>query len=384
MLVTDRHGTGTNVLGLRPPGAIDVAFGPGSRIAHRLAAEAADVAYLEVDGLLTVDLDTPDDLVYVGRPRCTACRWWWPCHAERTATPSTDRNRSAAGQAGGVERRPAGQVHGDRVGPVGGDRLGHAGVQVVEHVVPRGRRAVGPPPHERPVETPRIVVQRGDRPPLRARVAAGERVIGVAPDLFDGAVDPDRDDDPAHGVADATERAVLLPVGHAAVSQPVARMRRMAYFDHCSCLADCESWASRRRVRMQQAAERTAHEMGSREPVRPGAPVWVLLVGLALLVLAVGPRLAAPTGTTPVRPATVDRRHVASPSGDRWPRRGELTIAGERLDHGPRRTDDGSVSERQVRLLYRRRAGPATRPSPPAPPRGGTTRSPRHLHRLRR
>ena len=65
VLVTDRHGTGTNVLGLRPPDAIDVAFGPGSRIAHRLAAEAADVAYLEVDGLLTVDLDTPDDLVYV-------------------------------------------------------------------------------------------------------------------------------------------------------------------------------------------------------------------------------------------------------------------------------------------------------------------------------
>jgi 2-phospho-L-lactate guanylyltransferase len=65
VLVTDRHGTGTNLLGLRPPGAIDVAFGPGSRLAHRRAAEAASIAYVEVDGPLSVDLDTPDDLVYV-------------------------------------------------------------------------------------------------------------------------------------------------------------------------------------------------------------------------------------------------------------------------------------------------------------------------------
>jgi len=65
VLVTDRHGTGTNVLGLRPPAAIDVAFGPGSRLAHRRASKAAGVRYVEVDGPLNVDLDTPDDLVYV-------------------------------------------------------------------------------------------------------------------------------------------------------------------------------------------------------------------------------------------------------------------------------------------------------------------------------
>lgn len=65
VLVTDRHGTGTNLLGLRPPDAIDVAFGPGSRLAHRRAAGAAGITYLEVDGPLVVDLDTPDDLVYV-------------------------------------------------------------------------------------------------------------------------------------------------------------------------------------------------------------------------------------------------------------------------------------------------------------------------------
>lgn len=65
VLVTDRHGTGTNALGLRPPDAIDFAFGPGSRRAHRAAAEAAGATYTEVAGPLTVDLDTPDDLVFV-------------------------------------------------------------------------------------------------------------------------------------------------------------------------------------------------------------------------------------------------------------------------------------------------------------------------------
>ena len=65
VLVTDRHGTGTNALGLRPPEVIDFAFGPGSRAAHRDRAAAAGARYVEVDGPLTVDLDTPEDLVYV-------------------------------------------------------------------------------------------------------------------------------------------------------------------------------------------------------------------------------------------------------------------------------------------------------------------------------
>ncbi|MEO8570250.1 MAG: 2-phospho-L-lactate guanylyltransferase [Chloroflexota bacterium] len=65
VLVTDRHGTGTNALALRPPDAIDFAFGRGSRRAHRVAAEAARATYIEVDGRLSVDLDTPDDLVFV-------------------------------------------------------------------------------------------------------------------------------------------------------------------------------------------------------------------------------------------------------------------------------------------------------------------------------
>ncbi len=65
LVVPDRHGSGTNVLGLRPPAVIDVSFGIGSREAHRTAAAVAEAAFLELDGPLTVDLDTPDDLVFI-------------------------------------------------------------------------------------------------------------------------------------------------------------------------------------------------------------------------------------------------------------------------------------------------------------------------------
>lgn len=65
VLVTDRHGSGTNLLLLRPPDAVEFAFGPDSRAAHRLAAEAAGAAYVEVAGPLEIDIDTPADLVFV-------------------------------------------------------------------------------------------------------------------------------------------------------------------------------------------------------------------------------------------------------------------------------------------------------------------------------
>jgi 2-phospho-L-lactate guanylyltransferase len=65
VLVTDRHGTGTNVLALRPPDAIDFRFGADSRQAHREAAVAAGAAYTELGGPLAFDLDTPADLVLV-------------------------------------------------------------------------------------------------------------------------------------------------------------------------------------------------------------------------------------------------------------------------------------------------------------------------------
>lgn len=63
VLVPDRAGAGTNVLLLAPPGAIPFRFGPGSRAAHAAAAARAGAAYVEVEGPLGLDLDTPDDLL---------------------------------------------------------------------------------------------------------------------------------------------------------------------------------------------------------------------------------------------------------------------------------------------------------------------------------
>jgi 2-phospho-L-lactate guanylyltransferase len=67
-IVPDRHGTGTNALLLRPPGAIVPAFGEGSRKRHVAAAREANVAF-EVEGLpsLALDLDTPADVVALTR-----------------------------------------------------------------------------------------------------------------------------------------------------------------------------------------------------------------------------------------------------------------------------------------------------------------------------
>jgi 2-phospho-L-lactate guanylyltransferase len=65
VLVPDRHGSGTNALAMVPPGIIEFAFGPDSRRAHQQAAEAAGAAYVEVDGPLAVDIDTPADLILV-------------------------------------------------------------------------------------------------------------------------------------------------------------------------------------------------------------------------------------------------------------------------------------------------------------------------------
>ena len=65
-LVTDRHGTGTNALVLRPPDVIDVAFGPDSRDAHERRAADAGASFAELEGSpLTMDIDTPDDLILV-------------------------------------------------------------------------------------------------------------------------------------------------------------------------------------------------------------------------------------------------------------------------------------------------------------------------------
>lgn len=63
VLVPDRHGRGTNALLLDPPGVIRFAFGVDSRAAHRHLAQTAGAAYLEVASALSLDIDTPDDLL---------------------------------------------------------------------------------------------------------------------------------------------------------------------------------------------------------------------------------------------------------------------------------------------------------------------------------
>ncbi len=62
-LVPDRVGRGTNVLLLAPPDCIPFRFGEDSRRAHAALAATAGATYVEVDGPLTLDLDTPDDLL---------------------------------------------------------------------------------------------------------------------------------------------------------------------------------------------------------------------------------------------------------------------------------------------------------------------------------
>jgi 2-phospho-L-lactate/phosphoenolpyruvate guanylyltransferase len=66
LIVPDRHNSGTNALVLTPPDALAPAFGPGSRERHESNARAAglEVQTVEVPSL-SLDVDTPDDLVAV-------------------------------------------------------------------------------------------------------------------------------------------------------------------------------------------------------------------------------------------------------------------------------------------------------------------------------
>lgn len=63
VLAPDRHGRGTNALLLEPPDVIDPAFGGDSRAAHAWLASSAEAAFVEVPGVLALDVDTPDDLL---------------------------------------------------------------------------------------------------------------------------------------------------------------------------------------------------------------------------------------------------------------------------------------------------------------------------------
>jgi 2-phospho-L-lactate guanylyltransferase len=69
LLVTDQHGRGTNALLLAPPEVIAPAFGADSRNAHRAAAHATGAQVVELDGPLSLDVDTPEDLVVAAATR---------------------------------------------------------------------------------------------------------------------------------------------------------------------------------------------------------------------------------------------------------------------------------------------------------------------------
>ncbi len=62
-IVADRHGRGTNALLLAPADIIDVHFGGDSHDAHVAAARTAEAALIEIGGPLSIDLDTPEDLL---------------------------------------------------------------------------------------------------------------------------------------------------------------------------------------------------------------------------------------------------------------------------------------------------------------------------------
>jgi 2-phospho-L-lactate/phosphoenolpyruvate guanylyltransferase len=62
-IVGDRHGTGTNALLVSPPALVEPAFGPESRARHGSAAIAAGATLLELDGPLSLDVDTGEDLL---------------------------------------------------------------------------------------------------------------------------------------------------------------------------------------------------------------------------------------------------------------------------------------------------------------------------------
>ena len=62
LVVPDRHGEGTNVLLVSPPAAVAPRFGERSRAAHRAAALSAHLRHLEVEGPLSLDVDTAADL----------------------------------------------------------------------------------------------------------------------------------------------------------------------------------------------------------------------------------------------------------------------------------------------------------------------------------
>jgi 2-phospho-L-lactate guanylyltransferase len=74
VVAPDRHGRGTNALLLAPPDAVGFAFGGDSRTAHAALARAAGARYVEVEGPLSLDVDTAEDLLIAEREPATPIR----------------------------------------------------------------------------------------------------------------------------------------------------------------------------------------------------------------------------------------------------------------------------------------------------------------------
>jgi 2-phospho-L-lactate guanylyltransferase len=62
-IVPDRHDRGTNALLLAPPDVIDFCFGGDSKEAHLDAGRSAGAMVEVLGGPLTLDIDTPEDLL---------------------------------------------------------------------------------------------------------------------------------------------------------------------------------------------------------------------------------------------------------------------------------------------------------------------------------
>jgi 2-phospho-L-lactate/phosphoenolpyruvate guanylyltransferase len=62
-IVPDRHDRGTNALLLAPPDVIDFCFGGDSKEAHLDAGRSAGATVEILGGPLTLDIDTPEDLL---------------------------------------------------------------------------------------------------------------------------------------------------------------------------------------------------------------------------------------------------------------------------------------------------------------------------------
>jgi 2-phospho-L-lactate/phosphoenolpyruvate guanylyltransferase len=66
VIAPDRHGRGTNALLVAPPDAIEFGFGGDSRAAHADCAREVGARLVELtDSPLSLDLDTPEDLLLV-------------------------------------------------------------------------------------------------------------------------------------------------------------------------------------------------------------------------------------------------------------------------------------------------------------------------------